>query len=447
MKQFKSSKVLLLSCILLMTFAFFGFNLIQAQMRLTAKPPGVGKPPAITCIDDGMCTSDEYDANVSHESQPCPNYLPLNIYPDPLVQIIGGNGDIDKAFLFQFDGGRIKDTWASNKIDGGFGPIYQDIGDVDGDGEKEIIVVINGSFKLKKYVFYSRRIIMYENGSDGDPSYDSGSFGSFDEYIKYIAIGDVNNDGIDELVLDDRRVIEVYSWNGSAFELSWSSPQYDFYAFRVDIGDADNDGENELILAMFDIGAPIIWNFDINFIGEETIAEPIDVLNPEIAILGIDSARPRDADNDGFAEIIAGGNNNRLMIWKYMWDAILGTFRYKSVFISDDLGGFTQGVDAGDVDGDGQNEVIVGTYATNGDSRIYIFELVLVNPDPENLAYDLVMENVLVHDYVGELSVGDIDNDLRDEIVISGMDIYEYVGAVLEKTYTSIYGDFAIKVR
>jgi len=459
MKKIRNLKPFILVCILVLALVFIGMNVVKAQEKGKGKldkPPGKDKPPDVTCIDNGMCEMGEYDYGSAHDAQTCldcllKDYSPLLMVPNPGLQIVGSNSDIGKVFQFKSENENITDTWASIPITGYCCTIYNGVGDVDGDGKKEILAVGDYKKRIKGKIYYEQKIFMYRDDSDGTPI-ESERFGSSRYYVRYVELGDVNNDGVDELILDKQRFVEIYSWNGSSFDKKWSSPEYSNLVFRVDVGDADNDGYNELVFAMFEIKAPIMWDFDVNFNGEETVGEPINVLPSHTDILGIDHARARDADNDGSAEIIAGGNNNRLMVWKYLWDDNLGYYRYKSVLISEDLGGWTQGIDAGDVDGDGNNEVIVGTdaYVGEGEDTLYIFDLVLVDTGPENYTYRLdLIDSIMLDRPVGELSVGDVDNDGKDEIVVrvSGrMDVYEYEGGILEKTYSSVYGR-QIKVR
>ena len=121
----------------------------------------------------------------------------------------------------------------------------------------------------------------------------------------------------------------------------------------MDVGDADNDGLNEIVLAAFDTNSAVILeSLGSDIWGDEKMSEP----TPEN--VAIDYAKVRNADNIPGNEIVAGGNNNRLMIWKY--NNMTEEGEYDLVFITEeDLGGFTQGVNAGDIDDDGLNEVII----------------------------------------------------------------------------------------
>lgn len=447
MKKFQDFNIFGLVAILI-ALIFIGINFNQCQSNVKPKynEEDNEEQPSVTCNYNGMCEAGEYDYSREHEWQPCPDcqlksYMPLQLVPDLGLQIVGSNNDIGKVFQFKFENWQYVDAWASKKIEKTEEDqvlfLDPDIGDVDQDGEKEIVLIVTNYYSTGQEWKYDQKILMYKNGSDGTPSYESERFGN--SVVNYAILADINNDGKDELILDRYYWVEIYEWNESSFEKRWTSPEYNYFIYRIDVGDADNDGENELILAMFTIGVPIIWKFDENFNGEETVAEPIGDFE-------VNHARARDADNDGLNEIIAGGNNNRLMVWKYLWDESFGTYRYKFVFISEDLGGFTLGIDAGDVDGDGDNEVIVGTAVVGGSGTLYIFDLVLVDPYKYTYRLDLV-DSMELDPGVGELSVGDVDNDGKAEIIVSfnscplgRMRVFEYIGGQLEKTYSSIYG-------
>lgn len=455
MKKFRNLKLLGLVGVILLALVFVGINVVQAQVKAKGKPPGKGKPPKITCNNNDICEYGEYDYNLEHEYQPCEDcklkdYDSLQIIQDPGLQIVGLNlnQSIGKVFQFKFESQQYQDTWASKKMSNLF---YADIVDLNNDGGKKIIALTQYQYqykegkgkgkKAKNYYYYDCKIFMFQDESDGEPYYESEHFGYANRPVRHALIADANNNGLDELILDKCRWIEIYEWDGNNFELIWTSPEYDHLIFSVDVGDADNDGKNELVLAMFDIGAPIIWKYENNT-WEEKMAEPIDVLNKGIPFLGIDVAKVRDADNvidesgDRDNEIIAGGNNNRLMVWKYD-DS---DEEYKSVFISDDLGGLTPAVEAGDVNYDGDNEIIVGTQYP--EYFLYVFKLVFNNDDSPT--YELFPIYSMLRDCgLSKLTLGNLDGDEADEIFAHGRDgmtVYDFVDWQLEKTYSTIYG-------
>jgi len=212
------------------------------------------------------------------------------------------------------------------------------------------------------------------------------------------------------------------------------------------VGDADNDGYNEIVLAMFEVGAPIIWK-KVGETWSSKTAEliPEEYWNPNLynPFLGIDVVKVKDADNvlnefgERENEIIAGGNNNRLMIWKY--NEVSGN--YESVFISEDLLGFTQGVDAGDIDGDGSNEIAIA--ASYDDDTLYIFKYI----DGNYIIVNSILRDG--SDIVIGFSLGDLDGDGKAEIVSAtqGITIYDLIGSdvfsgYLMKTYNCVFGSY-----
>jgi hypothetical protein len=151
--------------------------------------------------------------------------------------------------------------------------------------------------------------------------------------------------------------------------------------------------------------------------------------------LGLDYAKVRDADNlvkneEKENEIIGSGNNNRLMVWKHNPD----TGDYDIQFVSRDLGGFTEGVNAADIDGISGNEVIVGASFVS----LSVFSF-----DPSD---DTYVEQISIPFSGGfsSLETADLDEDGKAEIVVSlGQWIFDLVGTLedgfLHQTY---YGSF-----
>jgi hypothetical protein len=206
--------------------------------------------------------------------------------------------------------------------------------------------------------------------------------------------------------------------------------------FSIDAGDADNDEKNEIVLSTFNVGAPTILKYDdASDTWSSTTAQPIppEYYGEGFSWLGLDYARVRDADNlqDDYGnkdkEIVGGGNNDRLMIWKFN----KGTGEYDLKFVSADLGGFTQGVDSGDIDGDQQNEVVIGSCSTGqGKKRIPARLSVFIF---NGTSYILKNSCDLVNFDPGDLGLGDLDNDMRAEIAFwgfGGLRIYDFMGQV-----------------
>jgi len=457
MRKFRILKLFVLVAILAAALVFVGMNFVQAQSQAKGKPDQPpdkgGKPPKVECDNDGVCESGEYDSRSSPENQPCADCLP-KIYP-PLeidqtgVQIACAGLSFyyssGKVYQFKYMNSEYQDTWASDKI--GVSWKNVSIGDVDNDGDKEITALVNyflreeTSGKGKNKVttrYYDQRIFIFESGDGATTSKASSYFGESTETVTDTIIADVDNDGVNEFILlkgkhFGSKHVEIYEWDGSDFVLDWPVfADYEYNIFTLDVGDADNDTKNELVLAMFDVGAPIIWKLSESGVWEETIAEIIDVINSKAGYLGIDYTMVRDSDNDEMNEIVCGGNNYRLMIWEHN----PGTEGYDSTYISEDLGGCTEGIDVGDINGDGDYEIVIGASM----DTMYVFAY-------DGVTYNIV-NSILVGGGFSGLVVSDIDYDGRDEIAAAlqgGLRIFDFIGnellsGYLVETYYSPYG-------
>jgi len=458
MKKIHNLKLFALIFLLGVFLVVVGFDFVQAQGK-PDKPPGKPEPEPKPCNNNGICEYEEYDSKSAHEDQPCADCLPKTYYPlvidQDFLQVASTGGVERNVIQFKcidvdyINGdiiGTYEDTWASDVI-GVYGRAVS-IGDADNDGEKEIIAIVNYRAKGRKY---DQKILLYETGSDGSPSWTSPFFGnSSTEKIQDCAIGDADNDGENEVTLIKGHHIEIYrinyNYGDGSYDFShvWTSPEHEsdiaWNVYGLDVGDADNDGGNEIVLAMFETGAPIIWKNE----GGTWSSKTAELIPPEywnISILGIDVVRIRDVDNvineygERDNEIIAGGNNNRLMIWK----SNNATGNYDSVFISDDLLGFTQGVDAGDIDGDGENEIAIAS--SYDDNTLYLVKYL-----GAGVGYQIVNSISREGPEIG-LSVGDLDGDGRAEIFSTtmGITIYDFIGSdifagFLVKTYNCRYG-------
>jgi len=378
-----------------------GTNFDQAQVKPEKKP--------FKCNYNGIC--EKWESSDCPDCQPPPPSPPLELDHSGF-QIVAGSSD-KKVYHIKYMYGEYTNTWFSNKND--HRTPATSIGDVDNDGYKEITTVINYRKSIgppQQRVSY-QKIFVYEDGSTGEPNYTSHNLGWSTNGVRDSLIADADNDGQNELILVEDKHIEIYEWNGSGFPELWNSPEYDYFIWSVDVGDADNDAANEVVLAMFHIGSAIVYEY----LGENTWGNP--VTTESIGSCNIDQAKVRDSDNDGYNEIVGGGTSNKLNVWEYI-DGV-----YVNVFLSEDLGGFTQGVDAGDIDGDTYNEVIVGS-----SEAIYVFE------------YDFVKDTYPIIDSisvsgVGRLEVGDLDNDGKDEIASSGkgITVFDFIDCLLKYTY------------
>ncbi len=301
---------------------------------------------AAICDGDNVCSFDEW---TKKGGQPCPDclaktYAPLLVLPAE-AQIVsqGNNTSWSKYKILQFKAvgteavgndtlGIYQDTWASLKTDTDYPCVWT--GDGDNDGTIEIVALL-GSTKGK-------RIAIFESGSTGSPSWQSPSFAKGTGDIDAIRVGDVDGDGLQELVMDIGDTIRIArvvpSGSSYAFEVVWTGPSYGKLIWGLDLGDADNLGDIEIILAVFSNNGPIVLKHE----GAAWTPQAVEPL-PNPTPVAIDAAKVRDVDEDPGNEIIGSGNNKKVMVWK--WNGSM----YALIAISQDLGGYTQGIDAGEI--------------------------------------------------------------------------------------------------
>ena len=464
MKRIMTFRSLFLMGIVSLALTLGGINLIQAQVQTKAKPPGVGKPHKPSdCNNDGVCEKDEYNHEYAPGNQPCADCIPKNYAPllveQTLPQLVSENywPTGKKIYQFKYSGGNYEDTWASDSIPD-ISLVSVDIGDVDNDTVKEIVAVASYFIREETvgrgknrvtYQYYDSKIYLYESGSLGAPNWESPFLGETLFKTKDIIIGDADNDGDNELLLlqdvyRDQTKVDIYEWNGSGFQWTTSSPIFDYGCWlNFDLGDADNDGGNEIIVPLFGPGYSVVFKYDKIDGWSFVLTETIEIAYSPGDPIFIDYSRARDSDNDGKNEIVAGGNNKRLMIWKYNESSEA----YDTVFVSEDLGGFTQGVDVGDIDGDGQKEILVGASQSE---TIYVYRY-----NNESSGYENV-NSFFIGTGMGDLIVGDPNQDGKPEIILScgddGTKIFDFIGddissGYLQETYSYPYRSYSVKLK
>lgn len=443
MKNSRTLSVLGSAGTIIFILALVAFSLGYVQISTK------GNPAKVSCNNNGICENGEYNYNQTPETQNCPDCLPkaypaLSINQGSLLQIIGANSNLGQIFHLKSEGSSYRDKWASNKLAGYLRP---EMGDVDGCGNKEIVTVAEYTYKAgsgkKATNYYDYKIFFFKDGNlNYAPDFESpAKFGYSPHrlYLGGVTVADVDNCGVqDEIILNKIWQVEIYKYNGSDFELTWS---YDIqppgWVYGVSVGNADNDplGTNELILATVDNGQAYIFSF----LGEDAQGKFKFSPPEKTESMGncyIDLAKVRDVDNDGLNEIIGCGNNSKLMVWKY----IDGT--YKKVYISDSLGGYTEEIDAGDIDGDGNKEIAI--WAT-GVNTIYFFEYFDQNPS-DNLYGTFIQKYspLKLKNGIKELNLGDIDQYGRDEIVFGGSTdglwVYKYLSSQVIQIFQCVYG-------
>lgn len=300
------------------------------------------------------------------------------------------------------------------------------LADIDNDNDLDLIIASNGD--NAKTINYNDRLILYRNiGNSKNPVFkleDVDLWGLSNDSIRFlsISIGDLNGDSKPDLVAGNYFGSLYYYKNiGTTTTWAFTTPTTNYGNIRVgerstpQIIDLDKDGLNDIVLGEFNgnfnfyknIGSSTLPQFTLvddslgNFIVNE-ITEYDTSNNPVYYYYGNSAGLISDLDNDGKYDLVCGGNEGKVRVFKfgsynqskYIEDTTVlfdsSYMRYTTL----DFGTDTKPA-VGDIDGDGVKDIIVGNdrggihflkgkVEISGISKISKDNAPVVYPNPSN---------------------------------------------------------------
>ncbi|CUT00365.1 FG-GAP repeat domain-containing protein [Candidatus Kryptobacter tengchongensis] len=363
---------------------------------------------------------------------------------DPTVSSPSSNDTTKWIFWFENDGNdNYKLLWSVGlpltSITTGYSFPGVNITDVDGDGNYEITVVNPSNADPASGVTNPDKIFFYEYDPQTktfptEPTFswnlDYPADGEAGFRLTYLYADDFDNDGKQEIALIDR-TSNIHMWiislDGndlnpfSTFKIEFQDSSLTAtWAFDIAVTDFDRDGKKEV---WFGTWTNFTWVI-VEAEGPDTYVKKKVVTNSHIGsgtLVGtLRSLKFMDMDGDGYPEGFAMATNGKLVFIenKKPTDVseIDSTYFYK-------VGGwdYTRGADWGDLDGDGNLDVIVaGNYR-----NVYHIEYKGSGPfaDSTSWEWDEFLSDTLgtPRYYYVSIPKGDMDGDGKREVVIGSL--------------------------
>src|SRR3989339_279818 len=327
------------------------------------------------------------------------------------------------------------------------------IGDLNADGKNDLVI---SAYSLSKvYIFYN----------DGSYANDAASadkiiIGDGDNFGYHLAIGDLNSDGNDDLVVGDYYYdmsgqCKVYIfYNDGAYVNDAASADkiitgdsWSFFGSYILISDLDADGDNDLAVNAWGYsssrGRVYIFYNDGSY---PTVATAADEIITGVAGSGFGyslSVGNYNLTGTSTEDLVVGApsydldlgtNTNEGRIYIFYNDET-GVYPYgatsSDITITGEQGGFfggtsfVNGIVSGDINNDSRTDIIISSIGYNSSQGcVYIFYNDSVYPWGATSA-DIILTGETIGSYYGSsLTTGDFNNDGKE---VRGVGFYGYI--------------------
>ncbi len=335
-------------------------------------------------------------------------------------------------------------TRTSGQLGSHFGAAVCTAGDVDGDGYSEIIV---GEYNrdLSNPSYTGAGAVWVYTGGQRLPSESPGWIASdgtdTDNGHAASTAGDVNGDGYSDVIVGAPNYSNFMSGHGrarvylgTAYGLStspsWSNSQSGTSSYGASVslaGDVNGDGYTDVLVGDPDFDAGLgyegkVFEFDGGPSGLSSTPSWSKVGDAQYSDFGYAVSDAGDVDGDGYGDVLIGAFGVGSSTAYLFRGSASGLETTPSWFVSrQNVGGTVSG--AGDVNADGYSDVIIGNYATlssfgdyRGVAMVYLGSSTGLQDSPQAYCWLSSPTTYLI----AVDSAGDLNGDGYSDIVLGG---------------------------
>jgi hypothetical protein len=375
-------------------------------------------------------------------------------YSDVIIGAPYSSSSAGKAYIY-FGGVNMDNTsdisFSGESVNNYFGTSVASAGDMNGDGFSDVMVGANGnnSYTGKAYLYMEGMTGTYFANLTMNGEAANNSFGSV------ASAGDVNGDGYSDVIVGatyfNPGFAKAYIFYGGSIMnniadviLTGDSGVSSFGYSVASAGDLNGDGYSDVIVGnpgysytgrayIFFGGSSMNNTVDVVMTGETTN----DQFGHSVNTAG-------DVNGDGYSDVIIGANGNggnRGKVYIYFGGASMNNVVDLSMSgeTIGSLFGYSVST-AGDVNGDGYSDVIVGAYNYNNNTgRAYIYD----GGATMDTYTDVIMtgENTSSNFGISVSSAGDVNGDGYSDVIIGAAYIgkaYIYIGGPAMDNYADV---------